>query len=117
MCGVQLADGVSTTELMVSLGLNNNIIQVVRQGCLRWLGHAVRKGDDGSVKQACRFEVEAVKGEGSRLIWKSMMENLCHKFGLDLEDAYDRVKWREKFRSWKEVSDPFEKGKMLTIMK
>ena len=26
MCGVQLADGVSTTELMVRLGLDNTIV-------------------------------------------------------------------------------------------
>ena len=32
------------------------------------------------------------------------------------KDAYDRVKWRERVRSWKEVSDLLEKGKMLTII-
>ena len=46
-----------------------------------------------------------------------MMENLCRGFGLGLEDAYNRVKWRERFKSWKEVSDHLEKRKMLTIMK
>ena len=58
MCGVQLADGVSTKELMVILGLVSTIVEVVRQGNLRWLGHVVRKGDDDCVKQAWRFEVE-----------------------------------------------------------
>ena len=37
MCGVQLADGVSTEELMARLGLDCRIVEVVRQGCLRWL--------------------------------------------------------------------------------
>ena len=46
-----------------------------------------------------------------------MMENLCRRFNLDLENAYDRVKWRERVRSKKEVSEPLEKGKMLTIIK
>ena len=69
MCGVQLADGVSTTELMVRLGLDNNIIEVVRQGSLRWLGHVVRKEDDDSVKQAWRFKVEGSRGrERPRLV-------------------------------------------------
>ena len=45
MCGVQLADGVST-KLMVSLELDNTIIEVLRQESLRWLGHVVRKGND-----------------------------------------------------------------------
>ena len=116
MCGMQLADGVSTKELMVRLRLNCTIVEVVRQGSLRWLGHVVRKEDDDCVKQAWRFEVEGSRGRGRpRLPWKGMMENLCRGLGLVLEDGYDRVKWRE--RSWKEVSDPLEKGKMLTIIK
>ena len=46
MCGVQLADDVNTKELMVRLGLDCTIVEVVRQGSLRWLGHVVRKEDD-----------------------------------------------------------------------
>ena len=46
-----------------------------------------------------------------------MMKNLCRGLGLVLEDVYDRVKWRERLRSWKEVSDLLEKRKMLTIIK
>ena len=38
MCGVQLADGVSTKEFMARLGLDNEIVEVVRQWSLRWLG-------------------------------------------------------------------------------
>ena len=51
MCGVQRADEVSTRELMVSMGLNSTIVEVVRQGSLRWLGHVVKKKDDDCVKQ------------------------------------------------------------------
>ena len=95
---------------MVRLVLDNNIFAVVRQGSLKWLGHVVRKGDEDCVKQAWMFEVEGSRGRGRpRLALKRMMENLCRWFGLDLEDAYDRVKWREGLRSWKEVSDPLEK--------
>ena len=93
MCGVELADGVSKTELMVRLGLDNNIIEVVRQGSLRWLGHVVRKRDDDSVKQTWMFVVEGSRGRGRpRLAWKNMMENLCREFGLGLENSYDRSK-------------------------
>ena len=62
MCDVQLADGVSTKELMVRLGLDRSIVEVVRQGSLRWLGHVVKKEDDDCVKQAWRFEVEGSRG-------------------------------------------------------
>ena len=83
MCGVQLADGVNIKELMVRLGLDNTIFEMVRQGSLRWLGHVVRKGNEDSVKQAWRFEVEGSRERGSlRLARKNMMKNLC-VVGLD----------------------------------
>ena len=118
MCGVQLADGVSTKELMIRLGLDSTIVEVVRQGSLRWLGHVVRKEDDDCVKQAWRFEVVGSRGRGrSRSTWKGMKENLRRGLGLVLKDGYDRVKWRERIRPWKEISDPLEKGKILTMIK
>ena len=45
------------------------------------------------------------------------MENFCRGLGLDLEDAYDRMKWKERVRSWKKVCDTLEKREMLTIIK
>ena len=35
MCGVQLAEGMSTKELMVRLGLVSTIVEAVRQGSSR----------------------------------------------------------------------------------
>ena len=45
-CGVQLADGVRTKKLVVSMGLDYLITEVVRQESFRCLGHVVRKGGD-----------------------------------------------------------------------
>ena len=45
-----------------------------------------------------------------------MMENLCHELESDLKDAYDKVKWRERVRSWKEVSDPLEKEEIIILI-
>ena len=118
MCDVKLVDEVSTKELMVRLGSDNNIVEVVKQRSFRWLGHVVRKGDDDCVKQTRKFEVKGSRGsERPRLAWKNIMEKLICGFGLELEEAYDRVKWRERVRSWKEVSGPLKKRKMLTIIK
>ena len=80
---------------MVRLGLDSTIVEVMREGSLRWLGHVVRKGDDDSVKQA--FGVEGSRGRRrSTLAWKGLIENLCHGLGLGLEDEYDRSQllWR-----------------------
>ena len=99
ICGVRLADSVNTKKLMVRLGLDNTNVEMVRQKSLRWLGHVVRKGDDNCVKQAWKFEVEGSRGRGRpRLAWKNIMKNLCRGFRLDLEDAYDRVKWKKRVR-------------------
>ena len=57
---------------MVRLGLYNNIIEVVRQGSLGWLGHVVRKEDDDSVEQAWRKgkdKVSLEKYDGKPLSW------------------------------------------------
>ena len=45
------------------------------------------------------------------------MENRYHELGLDFEEAYDRVKWIKRVRSWKEVSNLLEKREMLAIIK
>ena len=94
---VRLANGVITKNLMVRLGLDSIIVEEVRQGGLRCLGHVGRKEDHDCVKQAWRFEVEGSRERvRPRLAWKSMIENLCHRLGLGLEDAHDSVKWRER---------------------
>ena len=98
MCGVQLADGVSIKNLMFRLRFDYTIIEMGRQLSLRWLGHMVRKRDDDCVKQAWRFEVDGSRGKGKpRLAWKCMMENLCRRLGLGLEDVY-KMKRRERVR-------------------
>ena len=56
--------GVSTKKLMVRLRLVSTIIEVVRQGSLRWLGHVVRKRVEDCVKQAWRFEIEGSREKG-----------------------------------------------------
>ena len=82
MCGMQLADGVSTKKLMVRLWLVSTIVEVVRQGSLRWLKHVVSKRDENCVKQSWRFKVEGSRGTGRpRLARKDMMENLCRRLG------------------------------------
>ena len=88
MCVRQLAGGVSTKELITRLEVDNNIIEMMRQKNLRWLSHAVRKGDDDCVKQTWSYEFESNRQRARlRLAWKSMMENFCRGLGLGLEDA------------------------------
>ena len=45
MCGVTLRDKVPTAELRRRLG-SEGVVEVMRRGRLRWLGHVERKGVD-----------------------------------------------------------------------
>ena len=79
-----LADRLNMRELMERLGLKDTIVEYVRKGSLRWLGHVLRKNaflkmkerknDDKCVKQAWSFELEGSRGRGRlKLDWKTMM--------------------------------------------
>ena len=63
---MQLADSVSTKELMVRLGLVSTIVGVVRQGSLRWMGHVVRKRDDDCVVQRRDLGLKEVEERESK---------------------------------------------------
>ena len=103
MCGVKVNDRIYTDELMERLGLRNTIVETVRQGSMRWLGHVLRKNDDDCIKQAWNFEVEGNRGKGRpKLTWKDMMKKQCARVGAKLEDAHDQSKWRRCTNTWKE---------------
>ena len=89
---------------MERLGLKDTIVEYVRQGSLRWLGHILRKDDDECVKQAWSFELEGSRARGRpKLDWKTiMMEKECCRVGVKFLDANDRAKWRCCTKSWKE---------------
>ena len=100
MCGVKLADRINTRELMERLGLKDTFLETARQGSLRWLDHALRKGDEECVKQAWNFEIDDRGGRGgTKFSWKTMMEKECRKAGVNLEDANDRVMWKNCTKS------------------
>ena len=89
---------------MERLGLKDTIVEYVRQGSLRWLGHILRKDDDECVKQAWSFELEGSRARGRpKLDWKTiMMEKECCRVGVKFLDANNRAKWRCCTKSWKE---------------
>ena len=88
-----LADSGNTKESMVRLGLVSTIVEMARQGSLRWLSYVVRKGDDDVLNRRESLRWKAVdERERPRFSWKSMIGNLFCGLGLGLEDFYDRWK-------------------------
>ena len=75
---------------MERCGLKDTIIEMVRQGSLRWLGHVLRKGDDECGKKTWNFEIEGSRGRGrTKMSWESMTKKVCFRVGLYFEDAKD----------------------------
>ena len=64
MCGVKLADRLSTLGLMERLELDDSVLEVVRRTGLRWLGHVLRREDDDSIKIVWRLDENVVRGRG-----------------------------------------------------
>ena len=72
--------------MMDMLGLNQTINKMAKASGVRWLGHVVRKEDGDAVRNAL----------GPKRTWRKQVEEERLKPGLDLKDAHNRTKWRER---------------------
>ena len=64
---------------------------------VRWLGNVLRKEDDDVVRSVLEFNVEGRRKRGRRRrTWRKQAEEKCLKAGLNLKDAHNRSKWRER---------------------
>jgi len=64
MCRVKVNERIHTDGLMARLGQKNTVVETVRRGSLRWLGHVLRKDNNESIKQVWDFKVEGNRGRG-----------------------------------------------------
>lgn len=95
MCGVKVKDRKSSMELMSMVGLNEDILTLIRRSRLRWYGHVLRRNEGVGIRQVLEFEVEGVTGRGRpRLGWREQVEKDRVKAGLRDVEASDRCEWR-----------------------
>jgi hypothetical protein len=95
MCGVRLKDRKSSKELMSMVGLNEDIVTLVRRSRLRWYGHVLRRSGEVGIRHALELEVEGVTGRGRpRMGWREQVEKDRAKAGLRDVEAVDRCEWR-----------------------
>ena len=96
MCGVKLRDRKRSEELMALVGLDENIVALVRRLRLRWYGHVLRSGEGDGIRRVLEWEVEGATGQGRpRLGWKEQVEKDRVKAELRVVDAGDRSVWRD----------------------
>ena len=95
MCGAKLRDRKSSKVLMAMVGLNEDIVTLVRKWRLRWYGHVMRSDEWIGIRKVLEFEAEGVRGRGRpRVEWKEQVEKDMMKLGLKRDDVWDRNKWR-----------------------
>ena len=94
MCGVRLKNRISSEELNGRLGIVK-IMEIVRQGRLRWFGHLERKGNDDWVSACRNYVVPGPKSKGrSRKTWDECVRYDLRSGGLNPQWAQNRSMWK-----------------------
>ena len=94
MCKVTLKDRIHMDELRQRLGVDS-VIEVARQGRLRWFGHVERKSREDYVSACRELEVKGTRRRGrGRKTWMDCVSEDMKKTGLKKEDAQNRSTWR-----------------------
>ena len=94
MCGVRLKNRISSEELNGRLGIVK-IMEIVRQGRLRWFGHLERKGNDDWVSACRNYVVPGSKSKGrSRKTWDECVRYDLRSGGLNPQWAQNRSMWK-----------------------
>ena len=92
ICGVQVKDRKKSKYLMLMLGLNETIYQLVNSDC--WYGYMLRREDGHVLRRALCFEFEGQRKKGRlKRTWNKQIEEESVKVGLRRECALYRSKW------------------------
>ena len=94
MCGVQLTDRKTCTDLMFMLGLSEAMDQLAMKNSVRWYGHVLGREDGHVLRRALDFEVEGQRKKGrTKCTCQKQVVEESMKIGLRREDVLCRSKW------------------------
>ena len=100
MCGVKLMDRKKTEDLMKMLGLEEAVDQLAKANGVRWYGHVLRRDDGHVLRRALELEVSGPRKRGRpKKTWKMQVEEDRKRAGMGIQDALNRIKWREGVRA------------------
>ena len=98
---VKLVNRKNDEELKEMLGLKETFENAAKANRVRCYGNVVRRKDNNVVKRALMLEVnEQGKRGRPRQTWKrQQVEENVKKIGLKVEEAADRIRWRQVVRA------------------
>ena len=100
MCGVRMADRVSTNVLCDSVVVVMKIDDKIIQSRLRCFGHVICIDIDSQIREVMEVETTGKRKKGRpRKSWEECMKKDLERYGLRREDTYYRKKWRERIRA------------------
>ena len=75
ICGVQLKDRKTSTDLMFMLGLSEMTDKLAMANSVQWYGHVLRREDSHVTRRALHFLVEGQRKKGRpKRTWKKQVE-------------------------------------------
>ena len=96
MCGTRLKNRQNSGELMLRMGLHEDIVTLVRRARMRWYGHVMRRDENVGIRRALELEVAGGMRRGRPKIgWKEQVEKDIQNVGLRREQVGNTVGWRK----------------------
>ncbi|VDO19197.1 unnamed protein product [Heligmosomoides polygyrus] len=98
-CGWTRRDRVRNED--VRAVMNTAPIQLkMREQCLRWYGHVLRRPEDHPTRLALDFEAPGKRPRGApRKRWKDVIKRDLAEVGASADDAFDKMRWRQITRT------------------
>ena len=94
ICSKKLSDRCSMSDLHTKLKISN-IVEVLRQGRLRWFGHIMRLNDNLWQKKILSFHVDGAAPRGRpKMRWIDNVNQDMRNLGIRTDLTDDRVAWR-----------------------
>ena len=87
-------------ELMEMLGLKETLDRMAKANGIRWYGHVIRRDDDNILKKPIMLKVNGKRKRGrQKVTWRKQVKESVQEVGLKIEEAADRMRWKEGVRA------------------
>ena len=91
ICGASLVDRVSTDVVWDRVGVGVKIEGMIIQTRLLWYGHIIRRDINSQIREVVELEITVKRKKAQpRKSWKKCVKKDLERYGLRIEDAYDR---------------------------
>lgn len=94
LCGITLADRISSQNILSSCGLTDLRMIMMRRR-LNWFGHVMRRDLDEPLSKIINLEAPGRRPRGRpKKTWRKTLQEDLTRYGVSQEDTLDRDNWR-----------------------